>query len=313
MRRTLLLAAGMILAGTVFAQPEKPAAAPAASEPTVTLLDPGAKDGRRELRLRPKVGSESSMVMKMRMAMKAEVNGQPLPTAPAPTISMTMGLKVDKVEESGDFHYVGTYSDATPEPDPKIDAAMMESLRKAFSGIKGLGCEVLSSDRGIVRSGKVTAESAAAPLQALIDSMNQSLQQMSLPLPKEAVGAGAKWRATSAPRVGGFVQKLTCEYSLKEWTPQGAKLEMTVVQSAEPQDMDLPTLPAGTSAKLTSLTGTGKGTSEIAWDGVMPVASSITTNAEIKMSFKTGDESTAMNQKIETTMSIARQEPKPAK
>jgi len=313
-RHPLILLAGLtLLASPLIAQPEKPAPAlkvePAAKpaalpEPVITLLDPGAEAGRRELRFKLTEGATDTMVMSMKMGMEMTMNEQAMPKTELPTMTFTVTMKVEKIDESGDATCVLEFTDAAIADEEGVIPAVRDGMQDAAAKVKGMGAEVVISDRGITRSSKTRGDAKDPQVAQLMESMNQSMQQMSCPFPKEAVGVGAKWQVVTTPNLGGFTQTLTATYTLTSLTEDGAKFDAVMEQSAKEQDVNNPALPEGASARIKSLTGSGKGSTEFKFSRTTPVASTASSKATIDMTIKFGGEDSTMKQVVTTDVKI---------
>jgi hypothetical protein len=101
---------------------------------------------------------------------------------------------------------------------------------------------------------------------------------MSTPLPKEAIGPGARWQLTMVMDRGGI--KLTQTMTYKVVAIRGEQIELTVAitQTARPQLVNAPT----GSYELASYKGTGSGT--IVIDLRHPVPQSKVTMKVVQLS-----------------------------
>ena len=84
-----------------------------------------------------------------------------------------------------------------------------------------------------------------------------------LPLPKEPVGAGAKWKATNQVEAGGIRVTQVNEITLKSISGDNISVELAFNQSAPPQRIQVPELPPDAQVELTGMTGGGKGTMSV--------------------------------------------------
>lgn len=313
-RNPLILLAGLcLLTSPLIAQPEKPVPVPkvepaanaeAMPEAVVTLIDAGEKEGRQELRFRLVKGSTETMVMRIKMGMEQTMNGGAMPKTDLPTMVFTMAVKVEKVEKSGDASCEVEFTDMTVAEEAGVPAAVRDAMEESGKKIKGLKADVVISDRGIPRSSKMRGDVNDPEVKTLMDSMNQGMQQASAPLPKEPVGVGAKWQVVTNPKAGGFTQTLTVTYTLKSLTAEGAKFDVAIAQTAKEQDVDNPSLPAGVTARIKSVDGTGKGTAEIRFSQSSPVASSATSKTTIDMTVKAQGQEFAMKQVVSTDVKV---------
>lgn len=297
-----------VFSAPLMAQPEKPAptpkptapatpATPAApapaapvkadmiAEPVFTLLDAGAKEGRRELRMHLTAGATEKMVMRMKMSMDMSMNDQAMPKTAMPTMVIATAAKVEKVEASGDSTCAIEYSEITLADDVEVQPAIRKSMLDSFAKIKGMRMDVVFSDRGFARSCKISGVDDPQ-LKPMFDSMNQSIQQMTTPLPKEAIGVGARWRVVTTPNFGGIAQTITSTYTLTALTTEGATFNISMTQTAKEQKMDAPNVPEGAEMTIKSLEGSGSGSIGVGFTHVSPVSATLNTKATTDMVMK---------------------------
>jgi hypothetical protein len=136
----------------------------------------------------------------------------------------------------------------------------------------------------------------------MMGSVTNSLTSLSMPLPEEPVGVGARWEVRQASVSGGLTmfQKVECE--LKALDPRSATLAIKIDQTAPPQPMNNPSLPAGATVMVDSVTGTGTGTMKVALDSLVPT-SEADSRTTMVMSVNSGGSPQPIS--IETTVKLA--------
>ncbi|HEU4732475.1 MAG TPA: hypothetical protein VFT22_31485, partial [Kofleriaceae bacterium] len=85
------------------------------------------------------------------------------------------------------------------------------------------------------------------------DELVGRLLSMTVPVPVEPVGIGARWRVVTILRQHLAVAKQTATYTLIARGPAGWKLHVALQRVGEQQPIADPALPAGTSAELIAL------------------------------------------------------------
>ncbi|MFZ4572777.1 MAG: hypothetical protein ACOYN0_00175 [Phycisphaerales bacterium] len=308
--RLLCLAASAALCFSAVAQ-EQPASAPAAPQvspataPKITLLDAGQADGRRALRFKPVAGSRETMLMRMKLGMSISMGGRPMPKTDIPAQEITMAIAIASVENNGDIHYNFEFSGAKPLTDESTPPAIKSAMEEAMKKLVGFKGNAVVSNRGITISlAMQPGEKADAQTRQLADSMNQSLQQISAPVPEEEVGTGAKWLVEINPTVGGISQKILSTYTVVSMTDTTVKLKVDLVQSAGEQPLDAPGMPPGTKATVMSVAGTGSGAVEFSFSNVSPRSATITAKAKIETVVGAEGQQTAMSQEVTTDVSV---------
>lgn len=289
---------------------DKPATQPVPAEvapqrPIVTLLDPGQAEARRELRFAPAAGAVETMIMRMKMGMSMSVGGQEMPASSLPAQEMTARITVDKVDENGDIHYSMEFVDAKVIADDQTPPPMKAVMDAAMSKLVGIHGNAHVSSRGITLGGKIDGgDNMDAQSRQLLESMNQSLQQLSSPVPEEAVGVGAKWQVVLNPRLGGFTQTVTTVYTLTALSAESAKIDIAMSQTAAEQALESASLPPGTKATIKSVNGSGTGSLEIAFSRITPAASAMTTKTDVAMTIGAEGQVSEMKQTVTNEITV---------
>lgn len=300
--------------GLAFAQPKnsQPAAAPtapaakspaAASEPPeITLVDPGQRDGRRELRLKPAKGVSTTFTMTMTQSTEVTMPGGEPTNTPTPGMAMTMTCVIDKVEANGDFQSTTTVTDVKPAKSEGLDQGLVDATKSAYEKMRGMKFVLLTTDRGFTKPISMDFPNADPAMKQTMDGMMQSMSQNTIPLPKEAVGVGAIWKSKVKVSMLGCLIDTTAQYTVKALTATTAVLDVVVTQSAKDQEMSFPGLPAG-SMKVKSMSGEGKGTMTTATDMGLATGMKMTTSSTMDMEISMQGTTSAM--KSASTVVIA--------
>ncbi len=289
---------------------DKPATQPAPAEtapqrPIVTLLDPGQAENRREIRFTPAVGAVETMIMRMKMGMSMSMGGQEMPPSSLPAQEMTARIAVEKVDQNGDIHYSMEFVDAKVVADDQTPPPMKAVMDAAMSKLVGIHGTAQVSSRGITLGGKIDGGDEMDPQsRQLLESMNQSLQQLSSPVPEEAVGVGAKWQVVLTPRLGGFTQTVTTIYTLIALSAESAKIDIAMSQTAAEQPLESASLPPGTKATIKSVNGSGTGSLELAFARITPTASTMTTKTDVSMTFGAEGQVSEMKQTVTNELTV---------
>jgi len=261
-----------------------PAAARAAeqpaSEPVLRLLAPG-RAPLKALRYRARPGQKAHVSMSISMAMTMSIGGQVLPTPPTPEMRCGLDMQVTDVTPQGDIHYAFQFGEFEVVAQPSVPPAVVEATRNAVAGVRGLRGRAVASSRGITREAEIKVPPDAPPqVRQMVDSLQQSMRQFSAPLPEEPVGAGARWDTTYHLTQNGITIDQTAHNELTSIDGDRGQLAVTLTQSAPPQRMATPNLPAGARADLVSLASSGEGTSTLDFTRLVP------TSARVKLKMK---------------------------
>ncbi len=275
-----ILIAGLLIPAALLAlapfellakETEVPIAPPVAefNPLTVELVDAGAEP-RAPLRYKFNADMKELLVMDMTMSIAMEINGSRQPTNSVPTIRMTMALKGQELTEDGDLKYGFELTKVEILKSESANPAVVAAMKGAMSGIVGLRGWAVVDSRGLTRDADFTVPAGASPtVMRQIDQMRNQLNQMSAPFPEVAVGVGAVWRVTQTIDTS-FSLTQTATYELTEYTGDGARMSVTLKQSALPQRMNLPALPPGATANLKFFESQGSGEVDFMVDRLVP-------------------------------------------
>jgi hypothetical protein len=276
-----------------------PAAPAVAKAPTVELLEPGAEP-RQQLRLAiPANGKEAAT---MTMSVRTSISAQ---GATLPEQAMKVSVRISSVAGTPEgeltpvaFTY-GKFTMVPPAGAPAAAAQQMQAMLDEAASLKG---SFKVDKRGFVSDPELDTSGLHNPmLVSLMSGMKQSIQQMSNPLPEEAVGVGARWRTTHDLDSMGMKIKQAAVYKVLKLSPTSAVCEIEVTQIATPSAIEVPNQP-GLKTFLDSLTGSGKGKANITLSRVFPNSSlSLTSQVDTRVEAPPDQGGT---QRVKTNMSM---------
>ena len=136
-----------------------------------------------------------------------------------------------------------------------------------------------------------------------MQSMNENIERLAIPLPVEAVGVGAKWVVESESLIQSMVIAQRVEATVRSIEGDLVEYYVQVRQSAEGGQV-MENVPGQYVNTLESLKGTGSGTVVIDFGHVVPVRSNLVSTNALKFTtaLPTGE---AMSQHVETTISMS--------
>jgi hypothetical protein len=261
-----------------------PAGYPEIGAPAVVTLSSSGAEPRRALRYTFTKGRQDQMSMAMTMGMAMDVQGMSMPQMDLPTAHMTATMTTNDISASGDTTVTALLQGMTWDTNGDANIA---ALLQSAADLKGMTYTVPMSTRGIMGKSDLDLSKIANPqLSQVIGSMSSSLQSLSMPLPEEAVGVGATWEVRQAMSNGMRIYQRV-QVELASLTDRECTLKVTVSQTAPPQPVSNPALPAGVQASLDTLQGTGTGTMMIRFDSVVPT-SEMTSRTATTMSVDAG-------------------------
>ncbi len=202
--------------------------------------------------LRYKLAGAWSGKMRMTMDMDMESRGQ---TVDNPTSEFVMAVRAQSA--AGGIKLDCVFEDVTLAGGSEAARKMTGDILKKM---KGIAMEMTMSDRGHISQMDIRyPEGAPEVLKQTLDSMKNSMGNLTAPLPEEAIGKGARWEATSSVTTQNITMDQVATFELVDRTGDVVKLEVLLKQRAAPQTMKLAT----GEAKILKLDGTMEGLSEI--------------------------------------------------
>ncbi len=280
---------------------------PAASSknPQVEMLNPGAEP-RQQLRLKPEINVKETTVMTVKMDMGTATADRTLPATKVPAAVMTFETTVTKIDTNGDIHYEFAYTNADIAGDTEnTPPAALDALRSALKTIVGVKGSFIADDRGFYKGGNfILPEGGDNNLKQMLVQMSRSMEQLSSPLPAEAVGKGAQWRVISEPNFMGMNLKNIATYELTDRENGNVSLNVSIEQQANPQNVTSPQLPSGATATLKSLVARGQGTISTRLDRLMPFRGTTSISSNSEMSVKPGNNAQEITIKTQMSMEI---------
>jgi hypothetical protein len=272
----------------------------------IELLDPGVEP-RQELRFQPTVNQRETAVMILRMEMGMSFGGNQVVKVKIPTNVITTDMTTTKVDDNGDIHAQFNYSDVQVLADegvPRELVGVMRSQMKKLAGVRG---ELALDRQGRPKAASFTVPGEVDPvIKQMLDQLSGSINQLSFPLPTEAIGAGAKWRGTTTLSFNGINLTQIATFKLTSLQDNVANLDVTIEQKADQQQLALPGLPTTASVTLKSLNSQGQGRIRLQLDRLLPISAnlSLNSNTETSASIPGVPEPIATNMQILMNLSI---------
>jgi hypothetical protein len=259
---------------------------PSAANNKVELISAGSEP-KQQLRFAPSANAKQTLQMTMNMNMEMTVAGQTQPATATPPIKTTMEAKVTKVDANGDVHADFSYVDADIVVGANTPPQMVNAMRSQIKKLVGVGGSMIFDNQGNAKQAKLNLSEGLDPnIKQIAEQMVNSSQQVSSPVPAEAVGVGAKWRVPHSVTTNGMALNSTTTYELVGLQNNVATLQMSVEQQAGSQKINPAGLPAGASVDLKSLNSQGKGKITRALNQIMPTSSNISVNSNMEMNVK---------------------------
>jgi hypothetical protein len=254
----------------------------AASDRDAVLLDAGAEP-RRRLRLRPTLGAEQLVTMRLDQYFEIAFAGfdQEVDTPP---FEIDLQVRVVRVEDAR----ITTSSeivDVRVDAGPADDAAAVGELRATLAASVGVTSRETTNDRGLIISSAVEGfEDFPGPGGEIARSISD--QGLSAPFPIEAVGVGARWRVMSTIPLLGVEVTTTSTYEVVEIRDDGVSLRTDVEVAYPDEPVELA---PGARFDFGGAIVRGSGTAERPFDAISG-SSEIVSEGSLDVSIDAADE-----------------------
>ena len=269
---TLIATFGLTLgtAGIAHAQTEAPPASqPETQSPPmgemkaetkIELLDAGSAP-QQQLRLSLTEGAKHRMETETTQTMTTSMNGNQMPPQ---EVTSTMVMTTEVMEATEDGEWVIKY--ITEDTSGQMAAAGETEVM------------ITMNNRGIASDVQVQNED---PMVA--EMIGNSISEMTVPLPEEAVGVGAKWKVTQNISMMGMTIDQTSYYEIVGMSGDSVEMKVTMEQSADAQEFTPPGAPEGMVVTVDSLKSEGNGTMTLQLSSVAPVEAAMNLAMEMAM------------------------------
>lgn len=295
-----------------LAQDEAPATTAISDEAAdardgVTLEDPGAEP-REPLRLRVTPGTTTSTEILTKLTLQLVAQGEELPVGAVPATRLVLEQHVDRVDPDGTIHFTGRFTDVSVVSTPGVDASLIRQTQQAMDDLKGLTITGSTNVRGGAQTVDVdTSQVTDATLKSTLDAMKSQIGTLAAPVPRAAVGRGARWSVKNSATIGGITMNTTTRYTLR--SRDGDRYELDAAQQAEapPGPVELPNVPSSARTSIERFGLTSEGTVTGNLTRLLPERSSMTGSGGGDFSFSAEGQSGRLTQNmtIELTVSAA--------
>ncbi|QXC59460.1 hypothetical protein KSP35_13735 [Aquihabitans sp. G128] len=244
------------------APPSTTSAAPTSTtQPASQVLDAGAEP-RQALRLRFAEGATTTATIRLDLDVSQQSSGH-TQALDSPAVVETVRFTVDRVHAGGaDLSF--TFTDAQVD---RTGTSLSDGEHLALTAevhqLVGVGGTATVTDQGQLGDLSYQLPDDLDPdLAATLDQAQDQLAALAVPLPDEAVGVGARWKTDATSTLAGLEVRTETTYEITAIDGDDVAYTATTEQTADPQPVDLATLPTGTTARLVSsdVTGSAKGT-----------------------------------------------------
>ena len=298
-------------AGTAGASGTGAAPAPVAAAPevrveipeslSIRVLEAGAEP-RATLRFEVPEGTRQTVHVGNSASGLRRVNGLEVPQQ-STIVGITMSMGLTAAAVTGGEQRVDFVIDAVePRFHPRVPEAGRVRLTRRFAATAGTSGGLMRGANGVCRVAKDDAPVGVMPPEALRaaehmqKSVAQSMDVLTLPVPDEPVGVGARWEVVSPQERNGVRLRMTRTYELL--ARDGAQVSVAVVvnERADAGEMRLPGFPPNASARLASLSSSGSGRLTARLDRIVPEEATLVIDAKMSVNVSEGGQRAVLEQ-----------------
>lgn len=290
-------------APSVAASPA-PSAGPASV--TVRLVDNGRKP--RAVRTYAFVaGTVQTVEMDVTQRLTTTIAGSSEQTVDLPTIRYTMTTTVDAVDADG-MTTMTTRIDAitvldTPEAEEPLDPATISQLDETLQGLVGATFTGVSAPNGLTLSTSADLSAVDPAIAQQMTGIMDQLAQQSQVFPDAPIGRGARWIMSSTITANGITFRNRQTLTLKAIEGSRLAIAVQIKQTGIPGPVDLPGLPAGTTAEVVELDGQGANRAIVVLDQPFPAQVGSST-VRVKLTATDGTQTQSTTSTVITQVAI---------
>lgn len=275
--------------------------------PVRVVLIEGGEGVKQELRLRPEVGETQTLNVAVKMNIETFFGGMSMPSVPNMTTEVTIESVITDVKENGDIEAEFVYTDMAVVPGETIEIPpeVIEAMNAELAPLIGTKGTVLLDDRGRTKSIRLDLDENVNPMfETTINQLMASLENISSPLPEEAVGVGAVWQIEQGVNVNGLELDQTAIYTLENFTEDTVILSMVIDQTADEQKFTPLGLPANIEVDLVSLESTGTGNFTMNLTQLFPIEGAMNLETRSQMNLPNPEENATTSMRTNTQMDL---------
>ena len=261
---------------------DDPAGKAGSDAPKVKLISAG-KEPRRALRFEIERGHSETMDIIMKMGMEMSMGGNAMPKVDLPPMKMTMSMHATEVAANGDVRVEVKLTDTDVVAEPGAIPAVVDAMKRELAKMNGMTGFTVINKRGFVLDGRFQAPpDAPAQVAQLLSSMEDSMRQLTVPMPEEPIGVGGSWQVKQRPVINGIAIAQTGTYKVTKLDDKEVTFEVKLVQEGKKQTVEMPTVP-GIKTEIKSWKGSGSGTIQLVRGRLAPTQSHAVTDSSTSM------------------------------
>jgi hypothetical protein len=285
-------------------KPEAVAVQIAAREPPeVTVLEPG-RNPRQDLVLRPAAGTTEPIEIVTKTLMSMQGSAGRIPPTGVPPIVLDGKAYID-ASDGKEIAFRHEVDAVEVRDDPTAPPGLVKTLREQASAFEAYRAELRVDAKGGLRGGTVYMPPASGPLQQTMTQITESFGQIQVPLPREPVGVGAKWRAEVVIDQAGLKLQQTVDYELLEREGDTLSIAATLQQKLVDANFTPPGM-LGVDAKVVRFESRGTGSMNLDLSHLVPTRSEIEMTIDMRLETEEKGQSQAQDMAMVVAVAFAR-------
>ena len=270
--------------------------------PATELLAPGAAP-RRVLRLELAPGLTTvALTTDLDLTQRS---GGTTTKVPSPAVRQVVAFRVGPFTGGSAEISFAFRSSRVVRANTDLTDAQVASIDQAYATVAGIGGTGRIDEQGHLTDFRYRIPAGVTPtVRAYLTKLQDQFQDLTVPLPTEAVGVGARWRTTRTLISSGVAITQETTYTLTSLTDTAMGYTSVVTQTAHDQEMELPGLPTGTRARLVSARGTGQAAGSTPFTSLAATAHSSSTVTQV-IDLTAGGKTQRLTQDVGVTLDVA--------
>jgi hypothetical protein len=270
--------------------------------PTVEVVAAG-KAPLEQLRLAPPPGVSQRSTMTVQFAIQQ--SGVSSNSVNPPPVRATIQSTLQGTTPDGNLQVAFSYPSFDVLRGGDISTSERRRIERAFTGITGLSGQLTLTPQGVLVSSSLNVPPDVDPsVSSLITQLGEQLRTLAIPFPAEAVGVGARWRASTDLTLNGINARQIYEYTLKKRTGSKLVIGVTGTQTAGRQTVELSDVAPGAQLEVRRFKTTFRGENTVELTNLLPSAGKVRSNGEQSFRIKSGSRSGTLSQQLTVALEL---------
>ncbi|MCA9696209.1 MAG: hypothetical protein KC431_01705 [Myxococcales bacterium] len=290
--------------------PKEAAKAPVVvGEKSYEVLSEGSGD-KALLRFSPKAGQVERMQLTMTMEISMDFGpAMPPQTQKTPPLKMvnkaeTLSVADGKITERVTFERF-----EIDETAAGTNAMMATAMKSAMEQLQGFEQKLVYDERGGVLDGSLTIPADAnAQVAQSLQNIGNTLEQVMVRFPEQAIGVGGKWRETTELDNNGLRLEQISEYELDGREGNQITLKTTVEQKPLNKEFNAPGMPPGVKLDLVEFDSKGGGKIVYTLGNMLPDSGSSSMDTKVTVGADANGQKQEFTTRIKLELSLERLE-----